>query len=113
MFRLLIGLFSLPLLAQSDWRLPPPPAEAVVPDAKAMRVFRTPHTVGPAWSLRFPNAKLMPDQPQPKPCAVPLLNVMRFRRADPPMPKYRPLPGVPRMREAPVPAPSCEDRERK
>jgi hypothetical protein len=47
-----------------------------------------------------------------RPCAVPLKNMLRFQQPDPPMPKYVPK-GPFRLREVPVPAPSCEDKERK
>ena len=57
--------------------------------------------------------KLIPGEPAAKPCAIPLKNTLRFREPDPPMPKFKPLPNRFPMREAPLPAPSCEDKERK
>jgi hypothetical protein len=112
MLRFVIGLLALPLLAQMSWVLPEPPARALVPDAKSLRVMRLPLTPNEVtrnsfWSARNPKT----NQPVQKPCAIPLVNSLRFRDADPPIRKFSPPPYG--MREFPVPAPSCEDRERR
>jgi len=112
MHRWWIGLVSLPLLAQSAWVLPPPPAPSRTLDLRADRVFRTPLTTEPLRSTR-PADRLPTFKPAAKPCAIPLVNTLRFRQPDSPMPKFKPGPGRFPFREFPAPAPSCEDKERK
>jgi hypothetical protein len=113
MFRLLLGLFALPLAAQPPGHFPELPARVLKPDRNALRVMRLPLTVAPPKvSLDWPaRMRKTPDSAQ-KPCAVPLVNALRFRDPDPPIRKYSPRPPF-NMREFPVPAPSCEDRERR
>jgi len=108
----MLVVFSAPLLAAGQpafrvpgWNLPAPPVTAGPPGMVTRQALRLP---SPQIAAPSP-----PEEGGVRPCAVPLVNVLRRSQRIPRMPRYRPPLEEFRMPEVTLPAPSCEDLSRR
>ena len=108
----MLVVFSAPLLAAGQpafrvpgWNLPVPPVTARPPGMVTRQALRLP---SPQIAAPSP-----PEEGGVRPCAVPLVNVLRRSQRIPRMPRYRPPLEEFRMPEVTLPAPSCEDVSRR